>query len=53
MRLIKDGIFWRIEAGDGLISKKRFLTVKKALKYYYDHQNRYGFPAIKRKEIEI
>lgn len=50
MRLIKKGLFWRIEVAKNTISKKRFLTESKALWYIADHQNRDGFPVIKKEK---
>lgn len=52
MRLIKQGLFWRILVADGAkISKKKFLRFQSALNYM-DTQDRYGMPVenYKRKE---
>lgn len=44
MRLIKDGIFWRIlVANDTKISKKRFLRFQSAVNYM-DMQDKHGMP---------
>lgn len=50
MKLIKKGLFWRIDVGEGMISKKRFLTRRGATVYYYEHQNRDGFRIVEAKK---
>ena len=52
MRLIKEGIFWRIlVCDDTMISKKKFLRFQSAVSYM-DMQDRHGMPVenYKRKE---
>lgn len=54
MRLIKQGLFWRIlTADDALISKKKFLKFQSAVDYM-DAQDRHGMPVenYKRKEAD-
>lgn len=44
MRLIKEGIFWRIlVANDTMISKKKFLRFQSAVNYM-DMQDKHGMP---------
>lgn len=47
MKTIKVGLFWRILVDDGTVSKRRFLTSKGAMVYYYAHQDKNGFPVVK------
>ena len=49
MKVVKEGLFYRIVAGD-LISKKRFWRRQSAFKYYYAHQDRDGFPVVKKEK---
>lgn len=52
MRLIKEGIFWRIlVADDTMISKKRFLRFQSAVNYM-DMQDVHGMPVVKYKNKE-
>lgn len=43
MDIVRKGIFYRIRV-DKSFSKKCFLSYQSALKYYYSHQDRDGFP---------
>lgn len=45
--LARCGFFWHIVTPDGGVSKKRFFTARKAIQYYYDHQDKDGFPITK------
>ena len=50
MNLTKEGLFWRIVVSDGVVSKRRFLTSRRALIYFYQHQDRDGFPVVKKEK---
>lgn len=52
MRLIKEGLFWRIlVADDTMVSKKRFLRFQSAVDYM-DTQDRHGMPVENYKKKE-
>lgn len=46
MKVVKVGLFWRILVDGNTVSKKKFLTSKGAMAYYYAHQDRNGFPVV-------
>lgn len=49
MRVAKRGLFYRIVVGEKVMSKKKFWKRQDAFRYYYAHQDKYGFPIIERK----
>lgn len=52
MRLIKEGLFWRILVANGtMVSKKRFLRFRSAVDYM-DMQDRHGMPVVEYKKKE-
>lgn len=52
MEFIKDGIFWRIRVDDYYVSKKKFLTENRAVKYYENTQDKFGMPIIRKERYD-